>query len=65
LTYISLIADDPQGILDQQLRAHPIHLYNIIIIFISYIILLNKKLRTFTTKATNGTPKMPMIATPD
>ncbi len=34
--YISLIVGDPLGILDQQLRPHPIHLLNIIIIFINY-----------------------------
>ncbi len=38
LTYISLIVGDPQGILDQQLRPRPIHLLNIIITYIIYII---------------------------
>jgi hypothetical protein len=34
LTYISQIDDDPQWILDQQLRPHPIHLLNIITIIL-------------------------------
>jgi hypothetical protein len=35
---ISLIVDDPQGILDQQLRLHPIHLLNNNIITLKYIL---------------------------
>jgi hypothetical protein len=31
------IVGDPQGILDKQLRPHPIHLLNIIIVLNSYI----------------------------
>ncbi len=38
LTYISLIVGDPQGILDQQLRPHPINVLNIIIILTDYVI---------------------------
>jgi hypothetical protein len=34
---ISLTVCDAQGILDQQLRPHPIHLLNIIIIFMNYL----------------------------
>jgi hypothetical protein len=34
---IFLIVGDPQGLLDQQLSPHPIHLLNIIIGLISYI----------------------------
>jgi hypothetical protein len=32
----ALIVSDPQGILDQQLRPHPIHVLNIIFILITY-----------------------------
>jgi hypothetical protein len=38
LIYISIIFGDPQGILEQQLRPHPIRLLNIIIILITCII---------------------------
>ncbi len=43
---ISLILDDPRGILDEQLLHHPIHLLNIIIIrlinkIINYLIIFN------------------------
>ncbi len=34
---ISLIGGDPRGILDQQLRPHPIHILNIITILINFI----------------------------
>jgi hypothetical protein len=39
LTYISLVVGDPQEILGQQLRPHPIHLININIISITYFII--------------------------
>jgi hypothetical protein len=32
-----LIVDDPQEILDQQLRRHPIHLLDIVIVLINYL----------------------------
>jgi hypothetical protein len=35
---ILLIVADPQGILDLQIRPHPIPLLNIFVIFIDYII---------------------------
>jgi hypothetical protein len=43
MTYILLIVGDPQGILDQQFRPHPIHLLKMIIILITYNKLLNFK----------------------
>ena len=36
---ISPIVVNPHGIFDQQLRSHPIHLLNIIIILIDYMII--------------------------
>jgi len=36
---ISLIVVNPHGIFDQQLRSRPIHLLNIIIILIDYMII--------------------------
>ncbi len=37
---IAQIVGDPRGILGWQLRPHPIHLLNIIIILISYLIIV-------------------------
>jgi hypothetical protein len=56
---MSLIVGDPQGILDQLLKLHPVHLPNIIIIIIliRYIIklLIKEKMMTILTRARNGT----------
>jgi hypothetical protein len=53
-----LIAGDPRGILDQQLRPHPIHLLIMIIMLIKYFNLFLiepfQKLRAILPKIRNG-----------
>jgi hypothetical protein len=60
---MSLIVGDPRGILDQQLRPHPIQLLIIIIItLISCNIKLNLKRRPNPLTAGNGTPPKVVVA---
>ncbi len=57
LTYIELIFGDPQGILGQQLRLRLIHLWHMIIILISYIIVYYDFIKLINIKLNEGRQK--------